>query len=140
MAGSQTPTTPRKQRPVRKVFSLDEANRTLPLVSRIVRDVVEMHAGCAQVQARIETADPREVPALQERLELAVDRLHDLVDELSQVGVLLKDYEIGLVDFPARHEDRDVYLCWRLGEAEVGFWHELHAGYGGRQPIQTFRP
>ena len=55
--------------------------------------------------------------------------------ELRQLGVQLKDSRLGLVDFPSEIGGRTVLLCWRLGEPEVQFWHEVNAGYAGRQPL-----
>ena len=55
--------------------------------------------------------------------------------ELEELGMQLKDPRLGLVDFPSEMYWRPVLLCWRLGEPEVGFWHELDAGYAGRQPL-----
>ena len=56
-------------------------------------------------------------------------------DELRKLGVELKDHNTGLIDFPCRMGDREVYLCWRLGEPEVGYWHEVNAGFAGRQKL-----
>jgi hypothetical protein len=58
---------------------------------------------------------------------------------LHLVGVELKDFERGLVDFPALHQDREVLLCWHRGEDEIAFWHELDAGFGGRQSVELLR-
>jgi hypothetical protein len=55
--------------------------------------------------------------------------------ELGSLGIEMKDPGIGLIDFPSSLGSRPIYLCWRLGESEVGFWHEIHAGYAGRQPL-----
>ena len=51
----------------------------------------------------------------------------------------LKDYQTGLIDFIGRHEGRDVYLCWKLGEEQITHWHELNAGFAGRQPVETLK-
>jgi hypothetical protein len=75
--------------------------------------------------------------AMQSKLEAQLERLEDYVDELTEIGCELKDYSVGLVDFTGRHEGRDVYLCWKLGEAEIGHWHELDAGVAGRQPVSS---
>ena len=73
--------------------------------------------------------------AAQARLEAAMHQLEDYVDELSEVGCDLKDYQTGLIDFIGRHQGRDICLCWKLGEERINFWHELDAGYRGRQPV-----
>ncbi|MDX6638219.1 MAG: hypothetical protein QOJ01_1730 [Solirubrobacterales bacterium] len=58
-----------------------------------------------------------------------------ILGELSAAGVLLRDLDRGLVDFPAMREGREVYLCWEFAEPRVGFWHELDAGFSGREPV-----
>src|SRR5262245_30853547 len=112
-------------------FSLQEANRSLPLVSRIVRDIVAAHQQITTLQAKQGGKKPQ---TPDKELEAAVDRLQGFVEELSGVGVELKDYQVGLVDFVGRHQGRDVYLCWKLGESSITHWHELHTGFAGRQP------
>ena len=74
---------------------------------------------------------------MEQELELKLDRLQALVEELGEVGCELKDYQMGLVDFIGRHKGRDVYLCWKLGESKVNYWHELQTGFNGRQPVNT---
>ena len=63
--------------------------------------------------------------------------MHEYEHELQQLGVELKDYFTGLIDFPCWMDGREVYLCWRLGEPEVGHWHELDDGFAGRQKLLT---
>ena len=137
--GFFTPQRPAGSRPVRR-FTLDMANKSLPLVKRIVADIVRAHAnvaGCREILER--TTAAKEVGIVQKELDLAVTRLEELVDELSNVGVELKDYEQGLVDFIGRHEGRDVYLCWKLGEERITHWHELNAGFAGRKPVSLLK-
>jgi hypothetical protein len=64
-----------------------------------------------------------------------MQRFHALVSEINAFGCLLKDTSVGLIDFPAEMNGRTVYLCWRHGEESVSWWHDLEAGYAGRQPI-----
>jgi hypothetical protein len=133
--------TPKRaaSRPARR-FSLDQANRALPLVRRIVADIVRTHASAASYRDTLErTKGAREVALVQKDLDAAIDRLAELIDELSDVGVELKDYENGLVDFVGRHEGRDVYLCWKLGEECITHWHEVTAGFAGRKPVSLLR-
>ena len=66
------------------------------------------------------------------------EQLDALVHSILELGVLIKDINIGLLDFPALREGREVYLCWQLGEGEIAFWHEVDSGYAGRQPIDSF--
>jgi hypothetical protein len=127
-----------------KVFTPEQATQMLPLVRRIVEDIVvsvgrwrgrirEFELVTASVTTQ--TPDPRAAELEREASVIAaeVDRF---VRELTSLGVQLKDYETGLVDFPAERDGRPVYLCWRLGEPSVQFWHEIDAGFVGRRPLE----
>lgn len=120
----------------RRTFTLEQANSTLPLVRRIVADIVGSHSELAAMRQRLAT-DPF-TTSEREQLEAAAENQEQvfdgLVSELAGIGCELKDPDLGLIDFIGRHEGRDVYLCWRLGEEHVAWWHELHTGFAGRQP------
>jgi hypothetical protein len=66
-----------------------------------------------------------------------VTDLQCLVEDIHSCGCHLKDLDSGLVDFPTLWEGREVYLCWKLGEPRVGYWHELEAGFAGRRSLET---
>ena len=141
MAGSQflTPRSVKPSRPKRR-FTLAQANSSLPLVRRIVSDIVRTHAEALKAQSDLKhltSGKPQQ--EIQGRLESHLEHLEDFVDELTEVGCELKDYRMGLIDFMGRHKGRDVCLCWKLGEPTVGYWHEKDAGFAGRQPIGTLR-
>jgi hypothetical protein len=141
MAGPQsfTPRPVRPSRPKRR-FTLAQANSALPLVRRIVGDIVKTHGLVLRLQAEIErAANAREQASVQTQLDQSVGRLEDYVEELTEVGCELKDYQVGLIDFVGRHQSRDVYLCWKLGEEQIGYWHEMNAGYAGRQPVSSLK-
>ena len=120
-------------------FTLEQANSALPLVKRIVSDIVRTHAQAVELKQSLEQSTGTRQTALQDQLDDSIDRLGTLVDELTGVGVELKDYETGLVDFVGQHEGRDVYLCWKLGEDRITHWHELNAGFAGRKPVSLLR-
>ena len=152
MAGPQffAPGSVRPSQPKRR-FSLQEANRSLPLVKRVVGDIVKTHALAMKLQREVERQQPashkrqqqQQQPspaappqaALQSQLDACMNQLEDFVDELSEIGCELKDYQTGLIDFVGRHDGRDVYLCWKLGEERITHWHELDTGFAGRQPV-----
>jgi hypothetical protein len=104
-------------------FTVEQANRTLPLVRKIVEDVVRQHRRWREVILELDlvTSTARELDGYQRELE--------------ELGIHLKDRRLGLVDFPSEMNGRHVLLCWRLGEADVQYWHEVDAGFAGRQPL-----
>ncbi len=132
------PDSVRPSRPKRR-FTLDEANRSLPLVKRVVGDIVKTHAQALKLQHEIERPSggkqQQQAATFQQQLDACMAKLEDFVDELSEIGCELKDYQAGLIDFVGRHEGRDVYLCWKLGEERITHWHELDNGFAGRQPV-----
>jgi hypothetical protein len=130
----------------RRLFTVEEANAMLPLVRAIVtdlaklsKDVVERRERLGYLQANREQRKgdvySDEVAEIEAELERDTQQLYDYVEELRQLGVEPKNGPEGLVDFPSLVDDRVVYLCWRLGEPEVLFWHDLDAGFAGRQPL-----
>ena len=140
MAGPQffTPRSVRPSRPRRR-FTLEQANKSLPLVRRIATDIVRTHGEAVRFQLELDRSDSKGRGSVQSQLEQAMHRLEDYVDELSEIGCELKDYQTGLIDFTGRHKGHDVCLCWKLGEDHVGYWHEMETGFAGRQPVSTLR-
>jgi hypothetical protein len=129
----------------RKVFSVDEANRMLPLVRAIVSDLVRLSSEVTERRHRLnhllagrereaEDVYSEELAEVERGLSRDTQRLRGYVEELRQLGVEPKGGE-GLVDFPSEMDGRPVYLCWKLGEPEVLYWHDLDAGFAGRQPL-----
>ena len=126
-----------------KLFTVDLANRTLPLVTRIVEDVVSGHRRWQEtiaeldvlsVEARADLPDPR-IVALEKRARELADEIDAYEAELDKLGIQLKDRRIGLIDFPSELDGRRVLLCWRLGEPSVQFWHDEQSGFAGRRPL-----
>ncbi|HKB40925.1 MAG TPA: DUF2203 domain-containing protein [Gemmataceae bacterium] len=130
----------------KKFFTVAEANATLPLLRAILRDITSLATDLRERYQRLKELSEKE-PALTapEReeaeqitaeLERGQERMEEYEQELRNLGVELKDYLIGLIDFPCRMGDREIYLCWKLDEAEVAHWHELDAGFAGRQELK----
>ena len=138
MAGPQflTPQPVFSSRPRRR-FTLAQANRALPLVQRVVGDIVQTREQATRLQSQLESAEAREHQAIQRDLDVAIDKLHTYLDELTEIGCELKDFQAGLVDFIGRHQGRDIYLCWKLGEERIAYFHELNTGFAGRVPVST---
>jgi hypothetical protein len=125
-----------------RLFTVESANEALVLVRKVVQDIVSAYKGLMRLRTERQElallADAHEhLEDLLRRIEHKVERLKRLHQELADVGCELKDLSGGLVDFPARLEGRKVLLCWKLGEPEVAYWHELRAGFAGRQPIDV---
>jgi hypothetical protein len=128
-----------------KLFTVAEANAMLPLVRAIVSDIVALASDLRDRQERLERirksqralgeAHAAEFGQAEADWQRDENRLRECQAELGGLGVELKDFLSGLVDFPSRMDDRIVYLCWRLGEDSVAFWHELDAGVAGRQKL-----
>jgi hypothetical protein len=122
-----------------KYFTPEEANRVLPDVRLLVAQIM-------QAREAIIKAQPELWPVLEKSIgnggsKKAGELLHEFrrvetgVLGLQEIGCVLKDMSIGLVDFPARREDREILLCWKYDEPEVMFWHDLQSGYQGRQRL-----
>lgn len=127
-----------------RYFTVEEANRTLPLVQRIVADIMDEYRRWQENLFRYELvaassqASKGETPdqvALQRDVDESARRISGFMAELADIGCVFKGFEQGLVDFYSRREERDVLLCWKLGEESVAHWHEVEAGYSGRQEI-----
>jgi hypothetical protein len=129
--------------PEKKYFTPAQANAMLPLVRRIVQDITELVSELRACEGRLLRLRPQsrrddpsaEFRQAEEEFEHGRQRLGECVVELRQLGVELKDPATGLVDFPCWKDGREVYLCWRQGEPEIGYWHEVDAGFAGRQKL-----
>ena len=127
------------------VFTVESANRTLPLVRRIVEDLVRQYARwqqrlkeCEIAAAGVLSSQRAETAALQREVQTLAAEIEGFVEELASLGAEAKaPLDAGLVDFPGEIDGRPVYLCWRLGEPTIQHWHEIDAGFAGRQPLQS---
>jgi hypothetical protein len=125
-----------------QLYTVDRANRTLPLVRRIVEDIVREHERWQAAVARLdlvmatstEAVDLR-IVALEREVQTIARDIDTFQGELEALDIQLKDRRIGLVDFPTELDGRRVLLCWRLGEESVQYWHDEDVGYAGRQPL-----
>jgi hypothetical protein len=123
-------------------FTLEEANAALdiirPLIKEILRIRDEILAQQPEVWPAIERSAGNGGIATLSRIADDFGRLDQLVHKVLDTGVQVKDINTGLLDFPAWREDHEVYLCWKYGEDQIGFWHEIDAGFSGRRPIAEF--
>jgi hypothetical protein len=106
-----------------RLFTLDEANELLPTLIPLLTPSMRSNGHGA------EAAD------LDQRLADIATELSLGIRQVLELGVEIKDLNLGLIDFPSVRDNRIVYLCWRLGEGPIAFWHELDTGFAGRQPL-----
>jgi hypothetical protein len=136
-------TNPAEQK--RRFFTVEEANKSLPYISRVVADIVRQLEQVNLLKVRLSSVMggrrkplgdvySEELAHSQNELEQEEIKLSTYIDELTRAGVELKGPD-GLCDFPSIRDGRVVYLCWRLGEPAVAHWHEVDAGFAGRQPL-----
>jgi len=130
-----------------RYFTAEEANELLPEVRAVAERLVEHRRAAVAVtvkRARLVSRiagnggdfDPREPRELQEELERETDAAAEALVRLDRIGVIVKDADRGLVDFPALREGgEEVLLCWQVGEDEVAYWHGLEEGFAGRKPL-----
>ena len=116
----------------------------LPLLRSILRDVTTLANELRDRYERLvrlknaeglDRAHEEEVRQLVAEFERGQEKMREYELELDKLGVELKDYYTGLIDFRHMKDGKEVYLCWRLGEPEIGHWHELDAGVAGRQKL-----
>jgi hypothetical protein len=128
-----------------KRFTRHEADELLPYLAPALfklqglkrkHDELQVRAGVSAGKSRSNGHGvDQEAARVRGEIEAAAKQINSLVDKVQGMGVELKDMEIGLVDFRTIREGREVYLCWKLGEESVSYWHELDTGYAGRKPL-----
>lgn len=104
-------------------YTPEEANRMLPEIRKIVSEIVEVKKELGSLQSGFKRSE-------------YMDELASLISKLEEKGIELKDMDAGLVDFPAKRFDQEVYLCWKLGEQQILYWHEIETGYAGRKLLR----
>lgn len=125
-----------------RYFTLAEANETLLFIRPLMDEV-------QQIRKKILEKQPEAWPAIEKSagnggnralssMVQDFEQLEALIHRIQGTNVIIKDINLGLLDFPALKDGREVYLCWQYGEGEIAFWHEVEAGFAGRQPIDTF--
>ena len=119
-------------------FTRAEANALLPQLTTLLsqlRDARDELTDTDAHEALSEAAPTNGGGEQGRRVGIAFLEVRRLIDTVEQAGIVLRDIDRGLVDFPALIDGREVYLCWELGEEDVAHWHDLEGGYGGREPL-----
>jgi hypothetical protein len=121
------------------IFTAEEANRLLPDLLPSVQQMLSGRAEILRLRPDLESTLDKAVrnggsPESGALLD-AFDQVKAAIREIQQHGVLVKDVNSGLLDFPAMREGEVVFLCWRVGESEIAHWHAIDGGFAGRQPL-----
>jgi len=134
----------------KRYFTVSEANVHVRQLQQAFVGVMQIRSQLKQLYERLDSAGyaptqddadelpedaPVDVARDRARFYGLVEALREQVDEIHATGCTIKDIETGLVDWPGRHRNREILLCWRFGEKEVAFWHELDTGFAGRRPV-----
>jgi hypothetical protein len=128
-------------------FKLYDAERLLPQVASALRDAIAIKSKYDEADSEMDSAthrimmlggalvDRQQMLALRGRRDACASRLKEAIETVQSYGCLIKDLDIGLVDFPTLYRGQEVYLCWKLGEASIGHWHGIDEGFAGRKAI-----
>jgi len=132
-----------------RFFTLDQARAMLPAVSRDIREAVQAKTRYADAEAAIQdmaqrimmrgglNVDINEVEGWKTQRENSANSLKRSMERIEEVGVLIKDLDVGLIDFPTLYRGSEVYLCYRMDEADIRFWHGITEGFAGRKEIDS---
>jgi hypothetical protein len=135
-----------------KTFTLEEAQSLLPVVESLLKRAMEgkqaaekVESGLSDLARRIYLSggmrvDVGKVAKERAEMEAHLQRVRESIAEIDSIGVQVKDFDAGLLDFPCRLDDQVVLLCWRMGETSIEHWHTVDSGFQGRQPVdERFR-
>jgi hypothetical protein len=130
-----------------RYFTLDEARAALPTVGRLIREAVGARGRCAEAEKYLQTlaqrilmmggisVDTAAAEAWKSQYDSNGQALKNGMEQIEEMGVLVKDLDIGLVDFPTLFRGEEVYLCWRMDENDIDHWHGVHEGFASRKAI-----
>lgn len=127
-------------------FTRAQAEALLPQLEPMLLALRDLRTELAGIEEQVEALQVRmrgnghehqgELARLRERAATLIEQVNERVQRINELGVLVKDLRMGLIDFPAWRDDREVYLCWRLGEPRIAWWHTIEGGFGARQPLE----
>jgi hypothetical protein len=135
-----------------KRFTLREAQSLIPSVDPLLRKAIDTKSSYTEAEQAIQSfserilmmggivVDRQRAADVRQRRDRAAEDLRGLIDNVQELGCVIKDLDTGLIDFPTLFRGREVYLCWKLGESSIAWWHGTEEGFAGRKAIdQDFR-
>jgi len=135
-----------------KYFNRHEAEELLPVIGHFLEEARKQKQALDSITADISNAALRimmlggslppfaELNHKKSQRDKVAEQLAQSVEEIQQTGCVVKDLETGLVDFPSLRGGEKVFLCWKLGEAHIGYWHGIEEGFAGRKPLDEAQP
>ena len=135
----------KKQKFTKKYFTLEGAESSIQKIEITLRRTIRMDKALELLSSiEIEVYDDdydnlRRITKLNKQFHKLSYEFYANIEKLEDMGCVIKDLEIGIIDFYSRFEGRDIFLCWKLGEKQIKFWHEVDSGYIGRKPILDLR-
>jgi hypothetical protein len=130
-----------------RFFTITQAERLLPKVEERIREALFIKAEYQRAEEELRATqrrimlsggavvDQAHIANIKTTRDGAAEKLQEVCDDIQEFGCLVKDLDIGLLDFPTLYRNEEVYLCWRLGEDRIRFWHQIEAGFRGRKAI-----
>ena len=133
-----------------RLVTIDEANKMLPLVQNVVEDIVRIWDSIIQKRTELECLEKNPTheegidlqgtaQSLKQDLNACIDRINGYIREIEDLGCFVQEFKRGVINFPTLYVGRKVFLCWRPGDEEVRYWHELDEAFTERTPIRDFR-
>ena len=123
-------------------FTIKSANEILPTIIEKFQKIKQEKNEVEKIEQKLRmnlsgTSNLDDYVTLKQNLNASVTRFYSSIEELEKTGVVLKGLEEGLLDFPSKKFDDEIWLCWKEGETEIKFWHEKDVGFNGRKPIDV---
>tara|TARA_Y100001949_G_scaffold73784_1_gene62665 strand:- start:611 stop:1012 length:402 start_codon:yes stop_codon:yes gene_type:complete len=127
---------------MKSYFSVNDANEILPIVIKKFNHAKKMKDEVMKMEHQLtsgitQTTSLEEYATIKRELNSTVTKFYQSIEDLENTGVFLKGLDEGLLDFPAKRFDEEIWLCWKEGETEIKFWHEKDIGFMGRKPISV---
>ena len=120
-----------------RYFTIKSANEALPTVIEKFNNLKKQKNEIikAEQELQLTASNFEQYMAQKQKLNSEMTKFYQLIEDLEETGVSLKGLDQGLLDFPSKRFDEDVWLCWKEGETEIKFWHDMNSGFNGRKPI-----
>lgn len=123
-----------------KLYTPQSANKTLPDVEKRIKQIISQKDSVVSLQEELQRIVDSDSPFSEffrkkQELNVAVANLYKSIEQIEELGVVIKSVDEGLLDFPSKRFDEEVWLCWKVGESQVKFWHKKDEGFAGRKPL-----